>query len=36
MDELLKRDGLTQGVKAKILGANAMRFYGFPTEAEAR
>jgi hypothetical protein len=37
VDELLNRDDLSHGVKAKILGQNALNFYGLkkPTAAPA-
>ena len=36
VDELMKRDDLTHGLKAKILGQNALTFYGMTTPAGAR
>jgi predicted TIM-barrel fold metal-dependent hydrolase len=36
VDELLKRDDLSHGLKAKILGGNALGFYGLKTPVAAR
>ena len=36
VDELLKRDDLSHGLKGKILGGNALGFYGLKAPVAAR
>lgn len=36
VDELLKRDDLSHGLKAKILSGNALGFYGLKTPVAGR